>query len=213
MPDLLAIGKRKPFEPTLQVDFILLGFLDEYAGRRIFKNGDEIEWFYPTEVRAADRFESYLVKLIEEKNLVTTIERKTLDGRIHFYSQEITSLLNSFYGQNFEYERSIGSLDSNEVKRYSISELSYSAFKPITSARFNADEFDSRFSYLFGVYQRYGKENIIELANATQKAELVNRLFQEIRCDYVTWTLRQDCVPFYNKIEFALTEELKKLLA
>ena len=207
-----ALEEPTLYNPTVQSAFVVLGFLSEYRGRDIVKDGDRIEYFYQNEKAAADSFERYLHKLKEELRLSGPIQRKKDDGRIAFYSREITALLDSFYGVDFRYERTITYPDGRTL-RYDICEFSYAAFKPITSAWFKPDEFDPRFSFLLGAYNRFAKKATFRFSNATHKAEIVAKLLREVNCDTVIWTSRQNCVPIQHEIEFVPTEELKSLFA
>jgi len=210
-PEIILLGQRPVYTPTIDSAFVILGFLDEYRGRDIVQNGDIIEQFHFSQMEVVDAFEEHLHRLVSEHNLTTTVQRMMdANGFIYIISREITDLINTFYGSDFTYEHSILYPDTGTRRRYTIRQISYSIFSPIDTMHLNP-EYDARFSYLLGVYQRYGRDRTITFGNATHKAEIVTRLLQELQCPYVAWKMRQDCVPFLHEIEFEPTAELKIL--
>jgi hypothetical protein len=203
-----ALKKLPLYTPTIHSDFVILGFLDEYLGRRVFEQADSIEHFYPKETDAANRFEGYLYRIKEEQGLTTDIVRKVdSQGHITFHSPEMAALVNSFYGADLQYDRTLTIPDQEKMLRYEMRFLSYDTFEQLQSASLGPS-YDTRFSFLLGAYLRYGKEKSLTFANATPKAELVAKLLMDVYCDYVGWKFWQNAVPCLNIVEFEPTDEL-----
>lgn len=201
----LVVGKPQSYHPTVSTVFVILGYLDEYWGRQLIDVGDKIEHFYPEEVAAANSFERLLNVLRDERRLTTNIERRIdSQGHITFYSQEITALVDSYY--ELYYDGQTYGLANGKPQRFAF--LSYQVFKTLSSVRLESGDYDERFSYLLGAYQRYGTDTTMRFANATPKAELVARLLREVSCEYVAWKFWQKGAPFINEIEFEPTDDL-----
>ena len=168
--------------------------MDEYFGRDIVKDNPHIETFGSQENDLADQFSEHLQALIRERKLRTTLERNTRQqGKITFLSHEISNLINSQY-----------------VLAYGGYQLPRSLFEPSQEAEMKA-MLARGFSYLLGLYSRYGTHNTITLANAGQKADLAFYLLRVVGCERVQWTSR-DTIPVMNKIDFEPNEELLAFL-
>jgi hypothetical protein len=205
---IVVLDKRTPYNPTIDTAFAILGFLDEYLGRQIVEGDEIVEHFYPDEVAAAEAFQNLLHLLQQERGLTTPIERVVGNqGHIYFVSRELTSLVNSYYTANLEIDHTSTRLNKGPFLFVS-NQLPYKAFKPVSGAWLKPEEYNPRFSFLLGAYQRYGSENAYTFSNSTGKADLVHTLLCEIGCDYVGWKSWLKGVPIRNVVEFEPTEDL-----
>src|SRR5262245_52722835 len=89
-------------EDAMQTLFFTLGFLDEYGGRVIRENSDQLEGFYESERDKAEIFKASLFRLVEEWGIETTIRSEVIEGNYTvFHSRELTDLVNRYYKFDF----------------------------------------------------------------------------------------------------------------
>jgi hypothetical protein len=195
----------EPQVPSSHTIYAVLGFLEEYIGRTVAQNGDLIEHFWVNETKKADIFEKYLMRLVDEYYLQTSLRREMSDEHTYFLSAEITGLINSFYLKHY-----LTGTDSNGNPAYTTGQ----GFFQQNTGRISADVFPSgdreaKLSYLIGAHQRYGEENMFLFVNAYHKAQLVYRLLQELKSPNVVIVYPDpDRAPCALRVAFEPTEEL-----
>lgn len=197
-------GDRKESSSTI---FFLLGFLDEYLGRRIEKKGDFVEHFYCNEQEKALLFEKYLYKLKNEKGMDTVIRKvlqpcgKQDEAHTFFYSGERKKWINSYYEFRFQRE---GRVQNEKIIYMKTAE----AF--IRKDIFNKSR-TSKLAYLAGAYCRYGDGEYFVFANAHHKVILIIDLLNDLGCLSITLET-SPTIPRIHKIHFQPTEEIKEWL-
>jgi hypothetical protein len=185
--------------------YAVLGFLNEYIGRTVVKESELVEHFWNNESQIADIFEQYLLSLIDDRNLQTSLRREVKDGQTYFFSTELTQLIDSYYlthrltgtdaDRNPAYTSGQGVFQQNTGK--------------ISTAIFPSSDREAKFAYLIGTYQRYGKHNMFQFANAHHKAQLVQQLLQEVGSPQVVFIYSDpDSVPSIFRVAFEPTIEL-----
>lgn len=163
--------------------FFVLGFLDEYSGRHIDTNSDQIEHFYWGEYIQAYVILAYLNKIKHDQGLSTdiSVERRQ-ELLISLHSDEMTKLINSFY------------------------ESSRNSFFPY--AQFQGRDRSLKLAYLAGAYFRYGRNSSFSFANSYKKAELVVRLLSDVGCKLPEIKSSEGTIPVNNIVYFEPTNEL-----
>lgn len=197
-------GKREENSPTI---FFILGFLDEYLGRRIEKKGDFVEHFYCNEQDKALLFEKYLYKLKTEEEIDTVVRKKLQpcgkqdEAHTFFYSGELKKLINSYY--KFQFRRQ--GWGQNDKIRY----------KKVAEAFIRKDIFKNsqtrKLAYLAGAYCRYGSGDSFVFANADHKVILIIDLLNDLGCLSITLET-SPTIPRIHKIHFQPTEEIREWL-
>ncbi len=162
-------------KPTKAI-YAVLGFLDEYAGRYIAEDGDEVEFFYRDEAHEATRFGAYLYRLIDELELKTDLIREDIDGATLFHSAELTRLIDSYYLSN-----GLTGANPDGTPAYTDGRGFFRQHAGLISARvFPAGDTEAKWSFLQGAYERYGWNNAFRFANAWHKAKLIEQLLREL---------------------------------
>lgn len=191
--------------PAFHTLYAVLGFLEEYIGRTITQDGDLVEHFWVNETKKADIFEQYLIRLMDEYCLQTSLRREVSEGHIYFLSAEITQFINALYLQHY-----LTGTDSTGNPAHTTGQGSFQQNTGKISAEiFPPGDREAKLSYLIGVYQRYGEENMFSFANAYHKARLVYQLLQELGCPNVVFVYADpDRIPSSFRVAFEPTAEL-----
>lgn len=203
-----STSERKVPEPKVYSShtiYAVLGFLCEYIGRTITKDGELVEHFFVNETETTDIFEKYLMRLIDEYSLQTYLRREMSKGHTYFLSAEITQLINSFYLKHY-----LTGTDSNVNQAYTTGQGFFQQNTgKISTEVFPSGDREAKLSYLIGVHQRYGEENIFSFANAYHKAQLVHQLLQELGSPNVVLVYpKPDRAPCLFRVAFEPTAEL-----
>lgn len=178
------------------VIFTILGFLNEYAGRTIVEDGDDVEHFFCDEHDKALLFQKYLEDLKVERNINTIVQEKIVQKCLtDIYSRELTKTINSFYKYEFKSE--------NGDKKKTTNAL-------IDRDIFLESDRESKLAYLKGAYLRYGYGDSLTLFNAKHKVDLIIDLLKEVGCTNVSLN-SENTIPVTYKIGFHPTDEIKKL--
>lgn len=195
----------EPQVPSSHIIYAVLGFLEEYIGRSITQNGDLVEHFWVNETKKADIFEKYLIRLIDEYYLQTSLHREVSEGHTYFLSAEITQLINALYLQHH-----LTGTDSNGNPAYTTGQGFFQQNTGKISAEiFPPGDREAKLSYLIGVHQRCGEENMFLFANAYHKAQLVYQLLQELGSPNVVFVYADpDRAPSPFRVAFEPTAEL-----
>lgn len=184
--------------------FALLGFLDEYFCRRIAKDGEHVEYLAPSEVDKAPIFEKYLLQLVRDHRLDTTVRQVLMGDGIMFCSKELTRLIDSYY------------LNASQIKTAELRRI-FNATEGvipqshafITEAVFPTGDREARLSYLVGAYQRYGERNFLRLYNAKHKVRLIAKLLKDVNSPNVVIVYSDPkLVPAVSMVTFEPTDEL-----
>jgi hypothetical protein len=199
--------------------FFVLGFVDEYLGRRFVEDDDRVERFYPNEMDKAAVFERQLAKLASEQGLEPAVRSpEGQQGHIAFRSKPIADRLNSCY----KYQASggeVGPGPDGTYRRLASASLGRSLFMRAGhgSSRGNGlpDEVFHRrraLAYLAGAWCRYGRGNEFIFANSSDKAELIAQLLDDVGCRDVRREYNFGYIPRTNWVRFQPTDELKAWL-
>jgi hypothetical protein len=185
--------------------FVVLGFLHEYAGRRIVAQSDLVEQFFGDE-HAAALFAHYLHALGQEQHLGTPVRRERRHGQTYFYSHALTQLIDAVYLRH----GLTGSTASGATASPPGSGVEHTATGRISAAVFPAGDHTAKLSYLLGAYHRYGEQNAFRLANAYHKVQLVKQLLHDVGSPSVTiWYPPPDRVPAVYRVVFEPTADLR----
>ncbi|MDC0833099.1 hypothetical protein POG22_08770 [Geitlerinema sp. CS-897] len=197
--------QKPPNVPASKTIYAVLGFLEEYIGRRIVKNGEVVEHFWVNEARKADIFEKYLVRLINEYNLSTSLRREVSKAHTYFLSPELTQLINSFY-----LKHNLTGMDADGNPAYTTGQgFIQKNTGEISAVVFPSGDREAKISYLIGVHQRYGEENMFLFANAYHKAQLVYQLLKELGSPSVVFVYpNPERAPSPFRVAFEPTAEL-----
>lgn len=97
------------FIPIIEPQFVVLGMIDEYLGRRAVEHGSIVERFYPHERPLADLFAKYLIlcgtSLHIDSAEVSVVQTET--GHSHVESKRMNAYINALYKFEFEMDRFI----------------------------------------------------------------------------------------------------------
>ena len=177
--------------------FEILGMLDEYMGRTL--TGDGVERFYPSEQRAASRFEGLLRQLCASEKIRPDWKRSSgRQGHIYFESAAIAAVLNRHYSPEPSYMigEAVGYLRADALRSASHPEL---------------------IRFVQGSYTRYGDEGrrpIFHGANFSQKFRLLVDVLRRLGCSevclYDDHTSRH--IPTAYTLTFRPTAELIEVL-
>ena len=197
--------KKNPDVPVSKTIYAVLGFLDEYMGRAIAKDGELVEGFSVSFTEQSDIFEQYLVRLINEYNLSTSLRREISEGHTYFFSLELTQLINSFYLKHY-----LTGMDADGNPAYTTGLGFWKRNTGKISAKvFPCGDREAKISYLIGTHQRYGTENCFLFANAYHKAQLVYQLLKELGSPSVVFVHPDpDKIPSCFQVAFEPTAEL-----
>lgn len=174
----------------------VLGVLDEYAGRHVADEGDDVvEQFYCSEPALAATFGPLLERLAREQQIQTSIRRTTLQDCLPvFHSPELRAAIVALYpppapGPPQQWtQRPDGRLIPVH-QRF----VHPSMFRDATA--------EQKWAYLSGVYLRHGRGDSVVFANAGHKADLVATLLRELGVRDVVQTSRNG-IPRANIVTF-----------
>ncbi len=223
----ISIMEQRPlYQPTVVPMFVVLGMLDEYLGRTIMEGGEVVETFYPHERALVDQFTEHLRKASKTYEIAADIH---LDegphGHISVRSRALTHMVDAFYlgdlsdlahgelphrQECIRWTGSAARAGEKEFRRTLSASLDRRAFPAMVGGfRFRPEQADPRFSYLLGVYHRYGKATGFRFANSCEKAALVVSFLIELGCEQITHRMFFKGVPGTNVIEFEPTDDLR----
>ena len=180
--------------------YFLLGMLEEYISRTIYKDSDCIEGFYWGEKLHAYVIVAYLSRLMKEMDISNDIEiRRRQDLLVILHSKSMSEYLNSFFDDHPEDWK--GFYRTN--KDYRAVYLPYSIFDNVNRS--------AKLAYLAGAYYRFGRDNRISLANGKKKADLISRLLENVECPTPKRTHSAiGAAPVVHYVDFQPTNELKQ---
>ena len=140
----LGYSQAKSENSLSETFCVILGLLEEYGGRtsRSYEK-NLVEYFVPPEKKEAIRFHYLIRKLEKEKNVNFNVEETTgSKGHTYFYSKQLSNLINSYYASYTKGNDTLTTLDRKIFLNLSI---------------------ESKYAYLKGVYERFGRDNEIEM--------------------------------------------------
>ena len=202
------------FIPILEPQFVVLGMINEYLGRRAIEDGSTVELFYADERPLADLFAKYLIlygtRLHIDSAEVSVVDAPT--GHSCVESRRMNAHINALYKFEFEIDRFI-TMPDGEKHRIADIALTIEGFPRKTSMLYRSSEMNSRFSYLYGAMLRFGREGlVIKMANASQKIELIKRLLGELDVEWVGHKYTVGLVPTCHEVTFGADGKLTKFL-
>jgi hypothetical protein len=199
--------------------FFVLGFLDEYLGRRIVEDDDRIEGFYCAEQDKAALFRRVIVKLAQEQRLSPAIRDETIQQcLVSYHSKTIADRLNSCYSYQATNDTAMQATDST-YRRMATASLGRHLFLRTGhgTGRGNGlpDEVFYRrraLAYVAGAWTRYGRDADFAFANAHDKATLIAQLLVDLGCRDVRLETTFGFIPQSNRVHFLPTAEVKEWL-
>jgi hypothetical protein len=173
--------------------FWILGFLDEYLGRRVGAADDLISHLYCNEHDKAATLRAALSRLHEEQQLKEPPRESSVqECLVHFRSTAITTGLNSMY-VNRELTGVIGAGSHIMALRSS-------------QGMFESVGRDERLAFVAGAYYRYGRENnTMSFSNSEHTAALVADLLRELGAQDVVHETFRGFIPNGNLVRFQPT--------
>ncbi len=187
--------------------FFVLGFLDEYLGRRIVENSDLVEWFFCSEAAVADTFEAALLRLAADQHLEPRLERTIRQAgeacRIQFRSPTLSKGINSLYAYRF----GSGIQSQGEDGRYH-----RTAALRVTDGMIRPYGREAQLAFLAGAFARRSRDGEFFLINAEHKAELIGRLLTGLGCSDVWVRSTEGLIPRTTLVSFVPTAEVTEWL-
>lgn len=202
------------FVPALEPKYVVLGMMDEYLGRQAIDGGDVAERFFTNELSQAHLFTKYLFlcasALEVETDSISLSHAET--GHSYVKSREMNEYINSWYNFEFPPDNTITLLDGR-THRIAYVGLTIDEFPQKKSMLYRPSEMNSRYSYIYGVFLRYGTEDLtIRIANASQKIALIKHVLEDLDVDWISHKYYLGGAPTCNEITFGADCKLKKLL-
>ena len=197
---ILLLGSLLGMGQKLDKEFLLLGTLDEYMGRRLTGEDDvKVDRYYPYEGGIA----SVIYTLFKKKypDLEYTMEAS---GHKKLLSKKLSVKVNNYF--LLEQKNGSRTLINNQ-------------WVPIYNGNLKEDVFKSdkqRCSYLAGAFLRYGRVQgdsvrIIHFANSGGKVEVCEKLLKQLGCKDIKF-LSEDRIPRSNTFSFVPTKKLEAFL-
>jgi len=187
--------------------FFVLGFLDEYRGRRIVEGSDLVEWFFCSEAAAADTLAVALVRLAADQHLEPRLERKLSQAgeacRIQFRSPALSAGINSLYAYRFD----SGIQRQGEDGRYH-----RTAAPRVTERMIRPYGREAQLAFLSGAFARRSRDGDYLLVNAEHKAELIGQLLADLGCSDVWVRSTAGLIPRTTLVSFVPTAEVTQWL-
>lgn len=187
--------------------FFVLGFLDEYLGRRIVEGSDLVERFSCSEAAAADTFEAALLTLAADQRLEPRLERTISQAgeacRIQFRSPALGAAIHSLYAYRF----GSGIQSPGEDGRYH-----RTADLRVTAGMIRPYGREAQLAFLAGAFARRSRDGEFFLVNAEHKAELIGRFLSDLGCSDVWVRSTAGRIPRTTLVSFAATAEVTQWL-
>ena len=184
------------YKPKLVPVYVLLGMVDDYLGRSADRDDDLVERFYPDETAVAKLFMRYArrVKPAGRPNAPPLLRTES-SGHMQVVSKRIKASVEAYFDAPVT-----GTPWSGRTSM----ELSQTAFPKVTYGRYRPVEMDPRFSYLYGAYLRYGRDEPFEyeLANSVGRVRLIKQFLTELDAEWVSHKFWVRTVPTRNQIAF-----------
>lgn len=202
------------FVPVLDPRFVVLGMLHEHFGRRIVEGGNTVESFFVDESPIAKVFAKYLTlhahSLGVDPTGISVVHEQTGHARVE--SSTMNAQVNALYRFEFEPDRFITGLDGL-TRRCTSATLGIDDFPRKGSRLYTSSEMNPRFSYLYGVFLRFGGDGMaVEIANAGEKVELIKRLLEELDVEWIEHRYSVQGAPTCHRIAFGADERLAAFL-
>lgn len=143
-------------EPDSTALFFVLGMLNDYIGRDIYRGDSLAEVLYPHEKVVGDIFMHYLGELNRDMRYNGTIKKEIQkQGHIAFYSKEIASAIDSCFVFDFSDSSNTIEVQGRWLILYVARNLKREIFPSLWNNRTYA------FAFLRGVYLRNSAEDIL----------------------------------------------------
>lgn len=214
-PASISSSPIPPRAPRVLHDYVVMGMINEYMGRRCVEGGDHVESFYPNERVAADSFESHISACLVARGVSTLLQReKGSEAHILFRSRPATALVDSWYSP--DYSNASGSeltFEGMTRRTVSVESLPRRHFRGLPAQPYgDMDAIDQRLSYILGAWIRYGKGSSFRFSNSQGKVELVREFLLTMRCPEVAWRTLGDTVPTGHTLKYTPTPVLAAFL-
>lgn len=199
--------------------FFVLGLLNEYNGRYIMEDSDQVEGFYCNEATTARLFRRSIGALAQNQNLDPFITEATVqECLLSYHSIALADRLNSCYVYQTSAERLAQGPDGTRRRTASAS-LSRQLFSKKSSGAMTekglSDELFYRrraLAYISGAWARYGRDKDFVFANAHDKAMLVAGLLMALGCHDIRLESTVGNLPQANIVHFQPTDEVMEWL-
>jgi len=201
--------------------FFVLGLLNEYNGRYITEDGDQIEGFYCNEATTARLFRRSIGALAQNQGLDPIIKEATAqECLVSYRSKAIADRLNSCYVYQTSAERLAQGPDGT-WRRTASASLGRQLFSKegsgaVTEKGLSDEIFYRRraLAYISGAWARYGHghDKDFVFANAHDKAMLVAGLLMALGCLDIRIESTVGSTPQANIVRFQPTDEVMKWL-
>lgn len=191
---LLGIGQK------LDKEFLLLGTLDEYMGRRLSGEDDiKVDRYYPYEGGIAS-----VIYSLFKKNYPDLEYCMEPSGHKKLLSKKLSIKVNNYF-----------LLEQKNGSKIFVN----NQWVPIYDGNLKEDVFKSdkqRCSYLAGAFLRYGRVQedsirIIHFANSSGKVEVCKKLLKQLGCKDIKF-VSEDRIPRSNTFTFVPTKKLEAFL-
>jgi hypothetical protein len=199
--------------------FFVLGFLDEYLGRNIVEDDDQVERLYAGESKPAEVLRRQLQKLAAEQGLDPAIREETdASGRALFRSKPLADRINSCYRYQMTNATAVQGRDGSYV-RMTQAPLRIDLFMTGRGGAVRGgglpDEIFHRhraLAYLAGAWTRYRHGDDFMFANSKEKATLIAQLLTNLGCHRVSLESTFGYIPGSNTVRFVPNDELREWL-
>lgn len=187
--------------------FFILGFLDEYLGRRVIEGDDLVEGLYCNEASKADVLMRQLDRLAREQDLPVAVRRDTAQGCLTLVrSSVVADALNAMYRDRDTppIEQSWTTDSSGRRRRLTTLRVDERLFRDVDR--------ELKLAYVAGAYARFGSGGTLRLANSQHKVAVLAALLKELGCSGVHTESTRGFVPQANTIFFEPSTELRHWL-
>ena len=192
------------FVPTLDPAFVVLGMINEYMGRQAIEGGNAVECFYVDERPVADLFATYLLQYAQQLGIdspdVSVTQAAT--GHSCVESRRMNDAVNALYRFEYSDDRVITMLDGQRLRCAHVT-LCIEDFPKKRSMLYEPEAMNARFSYLYGVLLRYGRDDgVICMANASEKVKLVQQILVDLDVHWISHRYSVGGAPCCHEVSF-----------
>src|SRR5688572_4332785 len=192
------------FTPVIDPKFVVLGMINEYLGRRAIEGDGTVERFFVNERPIAGIFARYLASFCQDVGAdpadISVVDSDT--GHSHVDSKVMNERVNSLYRFEFPADQYLTTLDGHKRRVASVA-LGIEDFPRKRSVLYEPTEMNPRFSYMYGVFLRFGRGGlVVEMANASKKIELIKRVLEDLDVEWVQHRYSIGGAPVIHQISF-----------
>lgn len=196
-------GPLGEYSPTLQNNWIVLGYLQEYRGYSIGEESTFVDRFFANEQTEANHFEIRLNQLLQDLGSPEAVNRENYDtGHVGFSNSAVAGMIREFFNPDFTQGTRTSTDFSGNTSRVRTVGIEVDHF-PARGTVSRVEFLDARFSYLLGVYERYSRGSKLIFANASHKVEVVKQLLIDCWCATISHKMKGlRGAPCVHELEF-----------